>query len=53
MNIRNYWKELGYKPECPNGNHYFTRYNDTNLICKKCGRLAKIGYMQQKPKQDE
>lgn len=38
--------------ECANGNHYFIRYNDSNLICKKCGRFAKIGYLQNKEVQN-
>lgn len=36
--------------ECDNGNHYFIYYNDSNLICKKCERFAKVGYLQ---KEDE
>lgn len=38
--------------ECDNGNHYFIRYNDSNLICKKCGRFAKIGYLQKEKNYD-
>ena len=33
-------------PECKNGNHYFVKYNAGNLICKKCGRFAKVGYLR-------
>lgn len=36
--------------ECSNGNHYFIRYNDSNLICKRCGRFAKVGYLQKEVK---
>lgn len=32
--------------ECENGNHYFVKYNAGNLICKKCGRFAKVGYLR-------
>lgn len=39
--------------ECANGNHYFIRYNDSNLICKKCGRFAKIGYLKNEVKKNE
>ena len=39
--------------ECNNGNHYFIRYNDSNLICKKCGRFAKIGCLQKEVKKNE
>lgn len=40
--ILKYWK----CSECENGNHRFIRYNDSTLICKKCGRFAKMGYLK-------
>lgn len=40
------YRDIFNTVECANGNHYFIRYNDSNLICKKCGRFAKIGYLQ-------
>lgn len=40
------YRDICNKVECANGNHYFIRYNGSNLICKKCGRFAKIGYLQ-------
>lgn len=40
------FREIFTKNECTNGNHYFVRYNDSNFICKKCGRFAKAGCLQ-------
>ena len=40
--IQNFCKN----PEREKGNHYFVKYNAGNLICKKCGRFAKVGYMR-------
>lgn len=34
------YRDIFNTVECANGNHYFIRYNDNNLICKKCGRFA-------------
>lgn len=38
--------------ECSNGNHYFIRYNDSNFICKKCGRFTKVGFLQKEVKNE-
>lgn len=39
------------KDECKNNNHYFVRYNEGNMICEKCGRFAKIGFMSRENKE--
>ena len=36
------------KDECRNNDHWFVPYNEGNMICKKCGRFAKIGRMYYK-----
>ena len=38
--------------ECPHGNHYFMPYNASNLICMKCGRFAKVGYLTLKERKE-
>lgn len=47
------YREILYAKECSNGNHYFVKYNDSNLICKGCGRFSKIGYLQKEVKKNE
>ena len=47
------YRDIFNTVECDNGNHYFIRYNDSNLICKKCGRFAKIGYLPNKEKEND
>lgn len=46
------YRDIFNTVECANGNHYFIRYNDSNLICKKCGRFAKVGYLQRRKNHD-
>lgn len=41
------------KEECKNNNHWFVPYNEGNMICMKCGRFAKIGYLQNGVKKNE
>lgn len=48
--LSKYYRDIFNTVECANGNHYFIRYNDSNLICEKCGRFAKIGYLQNEVK---
>ena len=40
------------KTICENGNHWFIPYNKGNVICKKCGRFAKVGYMYKEKEND-
>lgn len=47
------YRDIFNTVECDNGNHCFIRYNDSNLICKKCGRFSKIGYLPNKEKDNE
>ena len=42
------YRDIFNTVECANGNHYFIYYNYSNLICKKCGRFAKVGTMKMK-----
>lgn len=51
--ISELYRDIFNTVECANGNHYFIRYNDSNLICKKCGRFAKIGYLQNEVKNEQ
>lgn len=34
------------KEECKNNDHWFIPYSEIHMICKKCGRLVRIRYMQ-------
>lgn len=36
-------KTLFTRPPCTNDSHHFIPYNSGNMICSKCGTLAKIG----------
>lgn len=47
------YREIFTNTECANGNHYFIRYNDSNIVCKKCGRFAKVGYLCQKEEDND
>ena len=49
----NLYRDIFSTVECANGNHYYIRYNDSNLICKKCGRFAKTGYLQNGVKKND
>lgn len=51
--IRQAMKPRFTEEECPHGNHYFMPYNTSNLICMKCGRFAKIGYLRKEKDKDE
>lgn len=42
------YRDIFNTVECDNGNHDFIYFNDSNLICKKCGRFAKVGQLKMK-----
>lgn len=51
--VSKWYRDISNTVECANGNHYFIRYNNSILICKKCGRFAKIGYLQKEAENDK
>lgn len=46
------YRDIFNRVECDIGNHYFIRYNESTLICKRCGRFAMIGYLPNKEEED-
>ncbi len=53
MDAKKLSKQIRSTVECANGNHYFIPYNTGNLICKKCGRFAKVGYLRKAAQNEE
>lgn len=53
MDNKELFRQIRSTVECANGNHYFIPYNTGNLICKKCGRFAKVGYLRKARQKNE